>query len=69
MIGSVDAQSLVRFLVARDRKAFVKFVHLMKQGKSEADALKEAYNLTREDLIRLWRGKATKALRENKDRR
>jgi tetratricopeptide (TPR) repeat protein len=49
------AQSFVRYLIARDRLAFIKLVTLLKQDKSEADALKESYGLTREDFLRDWR--------------
>jgi len=49
------AQSLVRLLIARDRKAFVKFFTLMKDGKSDEQALQEAYGLTREQLVTTWK--------------
>lgn len=54
------AHSLVRFMIARDRKAFVRFIKLLKEGSSEADALKESYNLTGEQLLRSWGSAAGK---------
>lgn len=48
------AHSLVDYLIARDRKAFLKLVALLKDGQPEADALKESYNLTREQLVNYW---------------
>ncbi len=58
------AQSFVRFLIARNRKAFPEFFTLLKtEGKTEADALHEAYKLTREDLVRQWAKTAAKGLR------
>jgi len=47
-------QGLVRLLIARDRKAFVRFFTLMKEGKSDEQALLEAYGLTREQLVAAW---------------
>ena len=48
------AQSLVRYLIVRDRTAFAQFIKLLKEGKSEANALQESYGLTRETLVRDW---------------
>ncbi|MFP4105163.1 MAG: hypothetical protein ACLFVU_03640 [Phycisphaerae bacterium] len=48
------AQSLTRYLISRDKKAYIKFIQLQKQGKSDEEALKEAYGITREQLARLW---------------
>lgn len=47
-------QSVVRFLITRDRKAFIKFVTMLKEGESEEDALVQSYKLTRQDLIKAW---------------
>ncbi len=50
------AQSLVRFLIKADRRKFIRFVELLKEGKSSADALKGAYDgLTHEKLIAAWK--------------
>lgn len=57
------AQSLVRFLIAKDRKAFVQFVTRIKRGVAEADALKQSYDMTHEELEKAWRKKAAKAPR------
>ena len=48
------AQGLTRFLIARDRKGYIRFITLMKEGTSEDDALKEAFSLTHETLVRDW---------------
>jgi hypothetical protein len=56
------AQSLVRFLIARDRAAFKQLIQLIKAGKNEASALATAYKLTRDDLVTQWRAAAAKKL-------
>jgi len=48
------AQSLVRFMVLKDRKAFVRYVTLVKGGAGDAQALQEAYGMTRRDLLQQW---------------
>jgi len=48
------AQSLIRFLVIQDRVAMIRFIQLIKQGKSETTALAEAYHGTRRDLVQKW---------------
>lgn len=48
------AQSMVRFLVEKDRKGFIKFITLLKEGQSEEDALKEAYHWSIKDLQDNW---------------
>jgi hypothetical protein len=58
------AQSLVRFLLARDRKAFVQFIKLLKVGTEEPEALWQAYGLTREELVRQWKAASQRALRQ-----
>ena len=57
------AQSLVRYLIARDRKAFVKFVTLVKEGKKGSDALAESYHLTYEQLAQQWRRAVARSVR------
>lgn len=54
------AQSLVRFMIARDRKAFVRFVRLIKEGKKQDEALRESYGATQEQLLRAWMQTARK---------
>ncbi len=49
------AQSLVRFLIARDRKAFIRFIRFLKEGKGQHEALKDAFNLTAPQLLDAWR--------------
>ena len=49
------AQSFVQFLISRDRKTFAKFVTALKQGQSEADALKDCYGFTRQTLVDAWK--------------
>jgi hypothetical protein len=60
------AQSLVRYLIARDRKAFIEFFDLLKLGKRGEDgkrsnpldteaALQEAYGLNYKTLEAAWR--------------
>ena len=60
------AQSLVRFLLARDRKSFVKFIKLMKVGMDDEDALRHAYGLSRRQLLEQWRKASRKALRRTR---
>ncbi len=56
------AQSFVRFLIARDRAGFVRFIRLMKEGQSEAAAMKEAFGWTRQQFLREWRRAAARAV-------
>lgn len=49
------AQSLVRYLVGRDKMKFIDFVKLLKEGKSGEDALQETYGLTYKTLTLAWR--------------
>ena len=68
-LGDFDygvAQSLVRFLLARSRKDFVKLVRLLKAGVEEAEALKLAYGLTHRELVEEWRRASRKALRRTR---
>ncbi len=53
------SQSIVRFMVAKSSKKFTRFITLMKKGKTEDEALKEAYGCTHEELYEAWL-KATK---------
>jgi len=55
------AQGLVRWLIAKDRKAFVRFVGKLKEGKPSEKALRETFGLTHESLLRLWRQAAQDA--------
>ena len=48
------AQSFVRYLIHRNRKAFIRFVGLLKQGRSDEQALQEAYGLSREQFLKAW---------------
>jgi hypothetical protein len=57
------AQSLVRFLIARDRGAFGRFIRRMKEGAREAEALQAAYGLTHDQLRDEWLKAASKAIR------
>jgi hypothetical protein len=56
------AQSWVQFLIARDHKAFIKFVTLCKEGKDEADAMQESYKLTRDEFVHAWAAAASRGL-------
>jgi len=56
------AQSLVRFLIARDRGAFKHLIETIKDGKDDSAALWTAYKLNRESLAKLWREAAAKEL-------
>lgn len=58
------AQSLVRFLLARDRKAFVQLIKLLKAGTEETASLSRAYGLTREELVRQWKAASQRALKQ-----
>jgi len=48
------AQSWVRFLVAKDPKAFLKFVALCKEGQEDEPAMKEAYKMSHADFLKAW---------------
>lgn len=48
------AQSVTRYLILKDTKAYLKFIDLLKEGKSDDDALQEAYKLTKEQLVAEW---------------
>jgi hypothetical protein len=48
------SQSLVRYLILINNRAFVQFVDQLKRGTDEATALKQTYGLTREKLIEQW---------------
>ncbi|MHC4177437.1 MAG: golvesin C-terminal-like domain-containing protein [Planctomycetota bacterium] len=52
------AQSFLRILRQRDADAFVQYYLLLKDGKTEAEALRQAYKLDHSELISLWRKKA-----------
>jgi hypothetical protein len=49
------AHSLVRLLVQQDRVAMTRFLRLMKIGRSESEALMNAYHMSNDDLIRTWK--------------
>ncbi|MHC4983555.1 MAG: hypothetical protein ACYTF6_10405 [Planctomycetota bacterium] len=48
------AQSIVRFMIDTNRKGFIKFVTLIKEGKSEEKALEESFNCDHEKLFKIW---------------
>jgi hypothetical protein len=48
------AQSLVRYLDRKNPKSFITFIEQIKTGKSDNDALKEAYGITRDQLVEDW---------------
>lgn len=48
------AQSITRFLIQKDRKKFIRMVQLMKEGKSDEEALKEAYGMSFQSLLNEW---------------
>lgn len=48
------SQSLVRFMIARSRKKFARFLKLIKEGESEKSTLKKAYGWTHEELYAAW---------------
>ena len=49
------AQSVVRFMHAGDRKAFIKFYGLLKQGKMQEAAIVEAYQFDLDGLVERWK--------------
>jgi hypothetical protein len=51
------ASSLVKFMVARDRKKFASFVRGIKEGMSVEESLKESFNASPADLVAAY-GKA-----------
>jgi hypothetical protein len=48
------AQSLVRFLVAQDRRQVIQFLQLLKEGRSLEAALESAYHISEGELVRRW---------------
>ena len=54
-LGYGISQSLVRYMAASNRKGLIQFIRLMKEGKSEKDALRESMNLTHAQLAENWR--------------
>jgi hypothetical protein len=50
------AQSIVRFLLVRDRTGVIKLVQLIKRGAHQQPALREAYHLSPADLVKSWTG-------------
>ena len=57
------AQSLVRFLIARDRKDFIRFGKLIKKGTEEQQAMEESFGLSQSQLLTRWRNSAAKFYR------
>jgi len=49
------AQSLVRFMIIKDRRAFANFIELLKKRKSETEALQEAFGWTHDELVKNWK--------------
>ena len=56
------AQALVRYLIARDRRSFVRLIRLIKDGRGDEEALHEAYGLSRAELLRAWAQDAQAAM-------
>lgn len=48
------AQSAVRYLISVDRRKFIKFVTLLKEGKSDSNALESAYGFDRNKMVTQW---------------
>ena len=57
------ATSLVRFLIAADRKRFVKLIKAIKSGDSDEKALKDSYGWTPQQLAQKWAAVAGQRLR------
>ena len=68
-LGYGIVHSLVRYMAATDRKGFLRFIRLIKEGKSEVDALKEGMGLTHAELAAKWRDWARKSALEPPPRR
>lgn len=49
------AQSLVRYLIHVDRQKFIQFVKVLKEGKTDQEALHAVYGWTREQMVTSWR--------------
>jgi len=56
------AQSFVRYLIAKDRKAFIKFIRLMKEGKTDEQAMKGAYGFGKDEFLKRWAAASVKAV-------
>jgi hypothetical protein len=57
------AQSLVQFLIAKDRLGFIKLITEIKQGVEDEQALKDTYKLSHEELHKAWFAAASASLR------
>jgi hypothetical protein len=57
------AQSLVQFLIARDRAGFIKLITEIKQGVEEEQALKDVYKLSHTELLKAWFAAASASVR------
>lgn len=57
------AQSWVRFMIASDRKAFIKFVSECKAGTKEEDAFKAVYKMSKDEFIARWKVAAAREMR------
>ena len=56
------AQSWVQFLRAQNPNMFLKFLTLIKQGKTEAEALQECYKWDRDQMYEAWRVAAARSI-------
>ncbi len=54
------SQSLVRYMILNDADKFIQLVVDIKNGKSETDALKDAYGVTKIELINSWNQQVSK---------
>ncbi len=48
------AQGIVRYMMGTDHDKFVMFLELLKNGKSDKEAIKDAYGWTQEELYNAW---------------
>ncbi len=49
------AQSFVRYMIWRDKKAFIKFVTMCKEGSNDVDAMNECYKIdSHQKFIQAW---------------
>lgn len=48
------AQAMTRLLIRQDRRQYIELIRLIKDGKTDEQALQEAFGITRKELLARW---------------